>query len=74
MQTLLARATPQNQASLLAALGAQMRRVSLVSAAQSNGSQNQRQAPQGASLKLNSLAGLADFRAGRGAAAYLLGR
>ncbi len=73
MQTLLARATPQNQFLLLAALGTQMRRVSLVSAAQSNGGQDQRQVPQGAGVKLNSLAGLADFRAGRGAGASPLG-
>ena len=46
MQVLLTKATPQNQASLMAALGNQLRRVSLVSAVQPGISRDQRQQQQ----------------------------
>jgi len=43
MRVLLAKATPQNQASLMGTLGVLLRRVSLVSAAQAGNRQDQGQ-------------------------------
>lgn len=47
MRVLLSKATPQNQVSLMTALGNQLRRVSLVSAVQAGNQQDQGQPDQG---------------------------
>ena len=73
MRVLLSKATPQNQVSLMTALGNQLRRVSLMSAVQPGISrdqqQQQRQATPAFAARHNDLSALAPRAASYGGAA-----